>query len=68
MEKSYECKSYFVNGNIVYKFVKHVYPSMTVFQLGTRNYPSIAVLITIAGLFVHLVPNISDYRLPQLQF
>jgi len=42
-----------------------------VFQLGTRNYTLIAVLTAIDGidgLFVHLVPNISDYRLPQLQF
>jgi hypothetical protein len=54
--------------NIVFKFVKHVYPSITVSQLGTRNYTSIAILTTIDGLFVHLVPNISDYRLPQLQF
>jgi len=32
-----------VNGNIVFKFIKHIYPSITVFQLGTRNYTSIAV-------------------------
>jgi len=36
--------------------------------LGTRNYTSIAVLTGIDGLFVHLVPNICDYRLPQLRF
>ncbi len=26
-----------VNGNIVFKFVKHVYPSIKVLQLGARN-------------------------------
>jgi len=26
------------------------------------------VLTAIVGLFVHLVPNISDYRLPQMRF
>jgi len=33
-----------LNGNIVFKFIKHAYPSITVFQLGTGNYTSIAVL------------------------
>ncbi len=41
-----------VNGNIVFKFVKHVCPSIMVFQLGTRNYISIAVLTAIDGFFV----------------
>jgi len=36
-----------VNDNIVFKFVKHVYPSIAVFQLGTRNHTSISVLTAI---------------------
>jgi len=38
----------------------------TVFELETRNYTSIGVLTAIDGLYVYLVPNISDYRLPRL--
>jgi hypothetical protein len=34
-----------------------------VLQLGAVNQTSIVVLIAIDGLFVHLAPNISDYRL-----
>ncbi len=32
---------------MVFKFLKHVYPSIKVFQLGTINYTSIAVLTAI---------------------
>ncbi len=52
----------------LFKFVKHNYPSIIAFQLGTRKYTSIAVLTAIDGLFVYLVPNISYSRLPQLWF